>query len=150
MRERLSRRAVIAGAGAAGALALGTLPAWRALSDAETWIGNLIVAHLRGAPVAEGTIASFVADFLRVVSVERQGIALDTVCAFGPAGLVQTCTNNAAYLRRIGDKAIDLFIRSTDMLDPARPPSEPIRYVAFWDPYSGACRNPFADFAPEA
>lgn len=150
MRRSISRRAALTGVGAGCLVAAGAVPAWHAVSDAHATIGAMIRRHLRGATVADGAIDAFVADFLSAHPVRANGIAIGNVCdVLGIGDAVQACANNADYLRRLEERAIDLFVRSTDLLDPGRRAGAPIRYVAFWDPYSGACRNPLADLTPE-
>jgi hypothetical protein len=128
----------------------GALPAWLALSDAPATIRAMIVRHLRGAAVADGTIDAFVADFLRSHGVRDSGVIIGNTCdALALNEVVEACAPNADYLRRLEQRVVDLFVRSTDLLAPDRGKG-PIRYVAFWDPYSGACRNPLADFTPDA
>jgi hypothetical protein len=111
----------------------------------------MIRNHLRGAAVADGAIDAFVAGFLSAHTLRADGIAIGNACdALGIGGVVQACANNAGYLRQIEERVIDLFVRSTDLLAPDRRPADPIRYIAFWDPYSGACSNPLADFTQDA
>jgi hypothetical protein len=146
MRKALSRRAVLAGVVAvtAGGGAL----AWRSMTDAQAAIRATVMKHLRGAAVADGAVDVFVADFLRAHRVAPDGLAIGTVCdTLGIDDVVQACDNNAVYLRRVEEQVIDLFIRSTDVFDPDRRHGAPIRYVALWDPYATACRNPFADLS---
>jgi hypothetical protein len=148
MRRTISRRAALVGAGCL--VAAGAMPAWRAVSEPHAAIRAMIRKHLRGAAVGDGAIDAFVADFLSAHPVRANGIAVGNVCdALGIGNAVQACTNNADYLRRIEERVIDLFVRSTDLLASDRRAGDPIRYVAFWDPYSGACRNPLADLTLE-
>jgi hypothetical protein len=149
MRSRLTRRALIV-AGGACAAATAALPGWNALSDPRPMIRAMIARHLGAAPVEAGAVDAFVEAFIQQETRLRpDGFAMGTVCnAIGLDDHAQACINNAQYLWRVEERVIDLFIRSTDLLDPDRRASAPIRYVAFWDPYSGACRNPFADVTP--
>ena len=147
MRDALSRRTVVLGAGAVVVAAAGGLLAWRSLADAHATIRAMIASHMRGATMAEGAVDAFVADFLRVHRVRRDGVVIDNACdALGLDDVLQACASNAEYLRRVEEQVIDLFGRSTDMFDAGRRAGEPVRYVALWDPYAAACRNPFAEF----
>jgi hypothetical protein len=144
MRDVISRRSVLAAAGVAVLAAAGGAFAWRSLTDARAAIRAIVTRHLRGAAVVDGTVDAFVADFLLRHRVEPDGIAIGNVCDMSNLDLT-ACANNAVYLRRLEEQVIDLFIRSTDAFEPGRPTGAPLRYVAFWDPYSAACRNPFAE-----
>lgn len=145
----MSRRSLLIAGGAACAAAAGALPAWHLIADRGAAIRRMIESHMRGAPVAEDAIDAFVDDFLERQVVLRDGVAIDNACRLlGIEDLAQPCANNAVYMRRIEERVVDLFIRSTDMFSPDRRPDDPIGYVEFWDPYSGACRNPFADLSP--
>jgi hypothetical protein len=152
MPSAITRRAAFTGAGAMSLMVAGSVvPAWWLASDARSALRAMIRTHLRGAVVENGAVDAFADDFLRHYGVRRGGIAIGNACdAFSLQNAAQACTNNAAYLKRLEGRVIDLFVRSTDLLAPDRRVGEPIRYVAFWDPYSGACRNPFADFTSEA
>jgi hypothetical protein len=146
MRKALSRRAVLAGVVAV--TAAGGALAWRSLTDAQAAIRAMVMKHLRGAAVADGTVDAFVADFLGAHRVAPDGVAIGNLCdTLGIDGVVQACENNAVYLRRVEEQVIDLFVRSTDVFDPDRRRGAPIRYVALWDPYAATCRNPFADLS---
>ncbi|HEX2117189.1 MAG TPA: hypothetical protein VHM01_22515 [Alphaproteobacteria bacterium] len=146
MRDPISRRTVFLGAGAVALAIAGGALTWRSLADAHTAVRTMIMQHLRGAAVAEGAVDAFVAEFLRRHRVHLDGVAIGNVCDMsGFDALLPACANNAAYLRRLEEQVIDLFIRSSDVFEPSRPAGAPVRYVAFWDPYSSACRNPLAD-----
>lgn len=49
-------------------------------------------------------------------------------------------------LEAIRRRAIEFFVLGTDLLDPARPLKEPVRFIAVPDPMSGAFCNPVARF----
>jgi hypothetical protein len=144
----LSRRRALVAGGAACAAAAMALAAWHLLADRGAALRAMIAAHLRDMPVADGVIDAFVSDFLARHPVSAQGVAISSVCDGLGTGEWARCVNNADYLRRIEVRAIDLFLRSTDFFEPNRRAGDVIRYVAFWDPYSDSCRNPFADLSP--
>jgi hypothetical protein len=141
------RRALLAG-GAACALAVGAAPAWHLLSDRAAAIRRMIEAHMGATPIEDGAIDSFARDFLAHRPVSVQGVAIGNVCDVAGLGDLIHCANNADYLRRVEGRVIDLFLRSTDLFSPTRRAGDALSYVAFWDPYSSACRNPFADLTP--
>jgi hypothetical protein len=141
------RRALIAG-GAACVLSAGALPTWYLLADRGAAIRRMIKAHMRDTPIEPGAIDSFVGDFLAYRPLPAQGVAIGNVCDALGLGDLARCANNADYLRRVEEHVIDRFVRSTDFFAPDRRAGDAVRYVAFWDPYSGSCRNPFADLSP--
>jgi hypothetical protein len=144
----LSRRRALMAGGAACVLSAGALPAWHLLADRGAAIRRMIAAHMRDTPIEKGAIDSFIGDFLAHRPVSAQGVAIGNVCDVLGIGDLARCANNAAYLRRVEEHVIDRFIRSTDIFAPYRSSSAAVRYVAFWDPYSVMCRNPFADLSP--
>jgi hypothetical protein len=144
----LSRRHALLAGAAACALAAGAAPAWHLLSDRAVAIRRMIQAHMRDTPMEDGTIDAFIGDFLAHRPVSAQGVAIGNVCDGLGIGDLTRCANNADYLRRVEERVIDLFLRSTDLFVSDRQPNDAIRYVAFWDPYAGSCRNPFADLSP--
>ncbi len=149
MPDAISRRRVLLATGATALLAAGAVPLWHAMTDARAFIRSAIMNHLRGVTIASGAVEEFIDDYLRHNAVRGDGVAIGNACDLsGLDDVAEPCVNNAAYLRRIEERVIDLFIRSTDVFAPDRRSSDPIRYVAFWDPYSGPCRNPFADLSP--
>jgi hypothetical protein len=148
-RAKLSRRRLLLAGGVA--CAVSAFPAMRLLADRGGAIRRMIQAHVGGAPIADGAIDAFVDDFLAHRSISEQGVAIDTACRLlGIDDASQACMNNADYMRRVEERIIDLFVRSTDLFISDRRDGDPIRYVAFWDPYSDSCRNPFADLSPPA
>jgi hypothetical protein len=151
MRKTMTRRALVV-AGAASVAAAAGLPAWNAASDPRSTIRAMVMRHIGSAPVEPGAVDAFVEDFVRHEKrLRRDGFAIGNVCeAFGIDDIVRACVNNAKYLHRVEEQVIDLFVRSSDLLAADRRPTDPIRYIAFWDPYAAACRNPFADLTQEA
>lgn len=144
----LSRRRALVAGGAACVLSAGAWSAWHLLADRGAAIRRMIEAHLRDMPMEKSAIDSFIGDFLAYRPLSAQGVAIGNLCDGLGIGDLARCANNADYLRRIEEHVIDRFVRSTDLFAPDRRAGDAVRYVAFWDPYSGACRNPFADLSP--
>ena len=148
MPRKLSRRHALIAGGAAGAVAAAALPAWHLFADPGAAIRRMIESHMRDTPIAPGVIDSFIRDVLPHRPLSARGVAIGNVCDGFGLGELASCARNADYLRRIEGYVIDRFVRSTDLFAPDRRTGDPLRYVAFWDPWSGACRNPFADLTP--
>jgi hypothetical protein len=146
----LSRRQALVAGGAACAVSAGALSGWHLLGDRGTAIRRMIEVHVRDTPIEGGAIDAFIADFLAHHPLSAQGVAIGNVCDLLGIGDLARCANNADYLRRVEEHVIDRFLRSTDIFEPNRRPGDAVRYVAFWNPYSGSCRNPFADLSPPA
>ncbi len=144
----LSRRQALTAGGAAFAVSAGGLAAWHLLADRGAAIRRMIETHMRNTPIEPGAIDSFIGDFLAYRPLPAQGVAIGNVCDALGIGDLTRCANNADYLRRIEEHVIDRFVRSTDLFAPGRSANAAIRYVAYWDPYSGSCRNPFANLSP--
>lgn len=142
-----SRRRVLIASATLIAASAAAPPAWRFATDRTDAIRRMILAHVPAARIAAGTIEAFAADFLAQRPLLREGVAIDRACSLlGIDATIPACVDNARYMRRMEEQILDLFLRSTDVFEPARDGSAPIRYVGFWDPYSRTCRNPFAEF----
>jgi hypothetical protein len=121
--------------------------AWRLATDRAGAIRRMILAHVPATRIEAGAIDAFAADFLAQRSLLREGVAIDRACGLlGIGSTAPACVDNARYMRRMEEQIVDLFLRSTNIFEPTGDRSAPIRYVAFWDPYSLTCRNPFAEF----
>ena len=111
-------------------------------------LGAPLIGYRRNKAVHFAVQSEILRDFLAHRPVSVQGVAIGNVCDVAGLGDLIHCANNADYLRRVEGRVIDLFLRSTDLFSPTRRAGDALSYVAFWDPYSSACRNPFADLTP--
>lgn len=142
-----SRRRILIAAATLIASSAGAPLAWRLATDRAGAIRRMILAHVPETRIDAGAIEAFAADFLAQRALLRNGVAIDRACELlGVGPTLPACVANSRYMQRIEEQIVDLFLRSTDIFEPARDASAPIRYVGFWDPYSRTCRNPFAEF----
>lgn len=142
-----SRRRILIASATLVASSAGAPLAWRLATDRAGAIRRMILAHVPATRIEAGAIEAFAADFLAQRTLLREGVAIDRACGLlGIGSTVPPCVDNARYMRRMEEQIVDLFLRSTDIFEPSRNRSAPMRYVAFLDPYSLTCRNSFAEF----
>ena len=63
-----------------------------------------------------------------------------------PLACLARPTSGIKALDALRRRAIDFVVFGTDLLDPNRPPAEPVRFVGVPDPMSGRFCNPVARF----
>jgi hypothetical protein len=141
---RLSRRAWLAGAVGAALAVTGGRHHWRRLRRPDAAdLAALIrrrLAHLDLAPAAADEFAAeYVRRFGALAMARHHRMTYGGL--LGPSTLRRLSPDAARTVLAFERRTISSFLRSTTYF---REPASPARYVAFADPYEGACANPFA------
>jgi hypothetical protein len=141
-----SRRQLVFGAlAAAGAVVAGTFH-WRRLRrPSAADIASLIRDRLAHLDLDPGGVDRFARDYAERYGVFSMSVhhrdTLGGALRLGPIRQLLPSRRHQTLLN-LERRLISYYLRSTDYFQPNR--SGPVRYLAFADPYAGACANPFA------
>lgn len=149
---KISRRMMLAGgvgaACAAGAAAVGGRHHWRRLRQPSAGdLAGLLRERLGHLPLDEGGVDAFAQEYVRrygasPMSVHHERtlggvLRLDAALRLAPAELRQEILDFERHL-------VSRYLLSTTYF--RAPRGEPVRYLAFADPYEMGCANPLAQF----
>lgn len=90
--------------------------------------------------------------YLKLEDGAPEAFARDFDADYGPfhVSLLQKLLGQQGVKTQVGAEDFDnivvsRFLLSTDFFRNGSDESKPVRYLAYFDPYTGACGNPFAD-----
>lgn len=149
------RGLLIAGvAGATAVAAAPIVPAMKVASGpegAKSWLVAILERHLGHLDVAEGAFEAHVEAWWAVweprgltKAFPVQAFQQPIVRALAPIGMAPP--TGEANQRRIDDLLVGSFLMSSDALREDRDTSQPIRWIAWYDPLKRPNTNPLARF----
>src|SRR4051812_1845325 len=139
----LSRRTFLA-MSLSGLGALYGIYKWR-LGDAGDVIIAILKRRIGYLQTEPGSLRTFADEYIAAQrDYESQLRALSMVALPLQVASPYAWLKPGRALRRLEDNVVSRYLLSTDFFQNGADEGQPVRYVAFYDPYAAPCRNPFA------